>query len=185
VYARDKRYKDTGKREEHLRKGKHATNILSIPSLKGASTEKVGHPTQKPFKLIRALVESSTCAGDMVLDPFFGSGTTGVVCARLGRPWTGVERHLPYCGMALKRLLDEAGTAPPLIVGSLRGFSNASAEQEGWGVFLNSDTRRHEIQRLDEEAVFASDEQALAHVRERAGAGSFPHKAALELVQTN
>ena len=44
-----------------------------------------GHPTQKPLDLLERILASSTCDGDLVLDPFSGSGTTGVACARSNR----------------------------------------------------------------------------------------------------
>jgi DNA modification methylase len=104
TYLRDKRYKDMGAREKHLRKGKYATNILRVPSLKGISKEKVGHPSQKPLALVRQLVASSSRAGDRVLDPFFGSGTTGVVAGELGRRWVGIELDGGYVEMAEERI---------------------------------------------------------------------------------
>ena len=104
VYLRDKRYKDKQAREAHLRKGKYATNILRIPSLKGASQEKVGHPSQKPLALIDALVSSGSREGDLVLDPFLGSGTTAVSCERLKRRWVGIECDPGYVAMSHQRL---------------------------------------------------------------------------------
>lgn len=103
-YLRDKRYKNRTAREEHLRKGKYATNILRVPSLKGISGERVGHPSQKPVALINHLVESGSRAGDLVLDPFLGSGTTAESCERLGRNWLGIESSPLYARMAKKRL---------------------------------------------------------------------------------
>lgn len=104
TYLKDKRYKDKNAREAYLRKGKKATNILRVPSLKGASREKVGHPSQKPEALIEMLLLSSTRPGDCVLDPFLGSGTTAVVAERHGRQWTGIEVSETYASMALSRL---------------------------------------------------------------------------------
>ena len=104
VYLRDKRYKDKPAREAHLRKGKYATNILRIPSLKGISQEKVGHPSQKPLALIDALVSSSSREGDLVLDPFLGSGTTAVSCEQLKRRWVGIEWDPGYVAMSRQRL---------------------------------------------------------------------------------
>ena len=103
-YLKDKRYKDLEARREHLEKGKYATNIIRVPSLKGNSGEKVGHPSQKPERLIEILVASGSKRGDRVLDPFMGSGTTAVVCERLGRRWIGVEKDPEYCRMAQGRL---------------------------------------------------------------------------------
>jgi modification methylase len=62
------------------------------------------HTTQKPEALLYRVLLSSTNPGDVVLDPFFGSGTTGVVAKRLHRRWIGIERHEEYIGMARQRL---------------------------------------------------------------------------------
>jgi site-specific DNA-methyltransferase (adenine-specific) len=103
-YLKDKRYKNLDARREHLEKGKYATNILRVPSLKGSSKEKVGHPSQKPLKLIEMLVLSATREGDSVLDPFLGSGTTAVVCQNLGRKFDGIEIDEKYIEIAENRL---------------------------------------------------------------------------------
>lgn len=104
TYLKDKRYKDMNARRAHLEAGKFSTNIISVPSLKGASKEKCGHPSQKPERLIANLVLCSTDPGDFVLDPFLGSGTTAVVAQRSGRCWTGIERSPEFVAMAKKRL---------------------------------------------------------------------------------
>lgn len=103
-YLKDKRYKDLEARREHLEKGKFATNILRVPSLKGSSKQKVGHPSQKPERLISMLIESSSRAKDSVLDPFLGSGTTAVVCEELDRQWVGIEGSAAYVAMTRMRL---------------------------------------------------------------------------------
>jgi DNA modification methylase len=113
TYMRDKRYKDPVAREKHLRAGKKATNILKVPSLKGASNEKVGHPTQKPEALIDMLVRASSRPGDLVLDPFLGSGTTAAVAESLNRPWVGVELFSDYVDMSVTRLTVLAETKQP------------------------------------------------------------------------
>jgi DNA modification methylase len=104
VYLRDKRYADAEARKQHLAKGKYATNILRVPSLKGQSKEKAGHPSQKPMRLIRDLVSCSTRKGDAVLDLFSGSGTTAVACEELGRRWIGIEIHPDYARVARSRV---------------------------------------------------------------------------------
>lgn len=104
MYLRDKRYKDRAAREAHLRKGKYATNILRVPSLKGSSKEKVGHPSQKPIALINQIVASSSRPGDWVLDPFLGSGTTAAACESAGRRWIGIESNRGFAEMAKKRI---------------------------------------------------------------------------------
>ena len=67
--------------------------------------ENTAHPTQKPEKLIAKLVLASSREGDIVLDPFLGSGTTAVVAKKLGRSYCGIEINLDYCLLAAKRLL--------------------------------------------------------------------------------
>jgi len=104
TYLKDKRYKDMEAREKHLRKGKYATNILRVPSLKGISTEKIGHPSQKPIALINQLIASSSRRGDTILDPFLGSGTTAEAAQQLGRKWVGIELNPKYVEIAAKRL---------------------------------------------------------------------------------
>ena len=63
------------------------------------------HPTQKPEKLYAKLILASTQEGDVVFDPFAGSGTAAVVAAKLGRHYLGVEINEEYCLLAAKRLL--------------------------------------------------------------------------------
>jgi site-specific DNA-methyltransferase (adenine-specific) len=66
--------------------------------------ENTDHPTQKPEKLIAKLLLASSNAGDVVLDPFAGSGTTAVVAKKLGRQFVAIEQEEEYCLWALKRL---------------------------------------------------------------------------------
>jgi len=63
------------------------------------------HSTQKPEALLHRVIVSSTKPGDIVLDPFFGSGTTGAVARRLGRHFIGLERDPDYARLARKRIL--------------------------------------------------------------------------------
>ena len=66
--------------------------------------ENTEHPTQKPEKLIAKLILASSNEGDMVFDPFLGSGTTAVVAKKLKRRFCGIEREEGYCLLASKRL---------------------------------------------------------------------------------
>ncbi|HAN90002.1 MAG TPA: modification methylase, partial [Erythrobacter sp.] len=65
------------------------------------------HPTQKPESLLYRVLLSTTERGDVVLDPFFGTGTTGAVAKRLGREWIGCEREGNYRDAAIKRIEKE------------------------------------------------------------------------------
>jgi modification methylase len=74
------------------------------------------HPTQKPEALLYRVLLACTNKGDVVLDPFFGTGTTGAVARRLGRRWIGIEREDDYCEVARERIaaalpLDESAIA--------------------------------------------------------------------------
>ncbi|MFL5315131.1 MAG: DNA-methyltransferase, partial [Microvirga sp.] len=71
--------------------------------LKDAAGRKV-HPTQKPEALVARVLLAASRPGDVVLDPFFGSGTTGAVAKRLGRSFIGVERDRTYAAAALRRI---------------------------------------------------------------------------------
>lgn len=62
------------------------------------------HPTQKPEALLARIIMSSSKPGDVILDPFFGSGTTGAVAKRLGRDFVGIEREQSYIDAALARI---------------------------------------------------------------------------------
>ena len=62
------------------------------------------HPTQKPESLLHRIILGTTNAGDVVLDPFFGTGTTGAVAKMLGRDFIGIEREEAYRDAARKRI---------------------------------------------------------------------------------
>jgi len=64
------------------------------------------HPTQKPLKLIQQVLLTATSKGDLVLDPFFGTGTTGIVAKALDRNWIGIEKEQKYVDIANKRILN-------------------------------------------------------------------------------
>jgi len=76
--------------------------------LKGGDGSKA-HPTQKPEALLYRILLACTKPGDVVLDPFFGTGTTGAVARRLGRRWIGIEREAAYVKVARERI---ASTLP-------------------------------------------------------------------------
>jgi modification methylase len=62
------------------------------------------HPTQKPEALLYRVLLASSRPGDVVLDPFFGTGTTGAVAKKLGRHFIGVERNREYLAAARERI---------------------------------------------------------------------------------
>lgn len=83
----------------------HPSNLwtdLTVPFWSMA--ENSDHPTQKPEKLLAKIILASTNRGDLILDPFAGSGTTAVVAKKLGRSFTTIESDEHYCLLAAKRL---------------------------------------------------------------------------------
>lgn len=97
----------------------HPSNLwtdLTIPFW--SMPENTDHPTQKPEKLIAKILLASSNPGDIVFDPFLGSGTTSVVAKKLGRQYVGVEIDETYCCLVEKRL-EMAETEP-----AIQGYTN-------------------------------------------------------------
>ena len=65
------------------------------------------HPTQKPIKLIERIINASSVPGMIVLDPFFGAGSTGLACLNLNRKFIGIEKDSKYVEIAKERLSDK------------------------------------------------------------------------------
>ena len=89
-------------------KGAKPRDVIEIPTTCNGMGEKTPHPTQKPEELIRRLVLASSNEGDIVLDPFSGSGTTLVVAEQLNRKWYGCEIESKYNKWAINRLENAA-----------------------------------------------------------------------------
>ncbi|MBQ7221228.1 MAG: site-specific DNA-methyltransferase [Synergistaceae bacterium] len=64
------------------------------------------HPTQKPLYILERLILASTHEGDVVLDPFCGSSTTGVACKKLGRKYIGIDNNSEYINLSIERLMN-------------------------------------------------------------------------------
>jgi len=85
--------------------GKQMRSVWHIP-LTPLDEKTLGkHPTQKPLELMRRIVLSSSNAGEVVLDPFLGSGTAGVIANRFNRKFIGIEIEKEFCELAVKRIL--------------------------------------------------------------------------------
>lgn len=80
--------------------------------------EKRLHPTQKPLKLIRRLIEASSNQGDVVLDPFSGSGSTLVGCIQLNRHYIGIEMDKGYYEIGLQRIKEERNSRKSNLFGN-------------------------------------------------------------------
>jgi len=84
--------------------GAKPRDVIEIPTTCNGMHEKTSHPTQKPEELVRKIVQASSNEGNLVIDPFLGSGTTAVVAEQLHRKWKGCDISLEYCQWASQRI---------------------------------------------------------------------------------
>jgi site-specific DNA-methyltransferase (adenine-specific) len=84
--------------------GAKPKDVIDIPTTCNGMGEKTPHPTQKPEELVRKFVLASSQSGDLVIDPFSGSGTTAVVAEQLGRQWLACDLDPVYNQWAIERL---------------------------------------------------------------------------------
>lgn len=96
--------------EDHFWPGKRPTDVIESPR-----TGNEFHPTEKPVSLMEIMIKWTS---GVVLDPFMGSGTTGVGCMNLRRAFVGVELHEPYFDIACRRI-DQAHRNRPLLMDEL------------------------------------------------------------------
>jgi site-specific DNA-methyltransferase (adenine-specific) len=90
--------------------GKILDDVWTIPRIAGSHDERIeGFPTQLPLELLRRVVGCASDPDDLVVDPFNGSGTTGVACVASGRRYLGIEQSASYAARARQRL---ASTTP-------------------------------------------------------------------------
>ncbi len=108
-YSESSRYTFNHHAMKHFNAGKQLGSTWTIPvcagieRLRGTDGKKL-HPTQKPEALLERIILASSQPGDLLLDPFLGSGTTAAVAKRLRRHWIGIERDSTYIEAALKRI---------------------------------------------------------------------------------
>ncbi|MCC7430967.1 site-specific DNA-methyltransferase [bacterium] len=84
-------------------------DFMELPIVQGkerikTETGRAIHPTQKPEKLLELIILASSNEKDLILDPFFGTGTTGFVAQKMNRNWIGIEKNFTYFEIAKKRL---------------------------------------------------------------------------------
>ncbi|MGP1514464.1 MAG: DNA-methyltransferase [Bacteroidales bacterium] len=90
-------------------------DFIELPIVQGkerikGEDNRAAHPTQKPEKLLELIIKASSNENDLVLDPFFGTGTTGYVAKQLNRNWIGIENNDKYIQIATKRIFDNDNT---------------------------------------------------------------------------
>ena len=86
-----------------LNGGRQMTDVWRIPAVGLWEKQQGKHPTQKPLRLLYRIILASTNEGDTVLDPFSGSGTTGIAANLLGRKYIGIEQDEQFCELSLRR----------------------------------------------------------------------------------
>lgn len=91
---------------KNMNGGKQMKDVWET-SLTKPSEKKYGkHPTQKPMQLLEKIILASTDEGDLILDPFNGSGTTGIVANKLNRRYIGIEKEQEYLDLTIRRLIN-------------------------------------------------------------------------------
>lgn len=105
-YANGKKYEDYIWEPNPL--GAKPKDVLEIPTISNSSWERYEHLTQKPVELLRKVILSSSNPGDLILDPFGGSGTTYAVAEAYDRKWIGTELDERHCEIIKERLSDSS-----------------------------------------------------------------------------
>lgn len=83
---------------------RYPESVLRVKWIGSTSPERCGHPNQKSVAVCETFVKTYTKPGMLVVDPYMGSGTTGIACKNLGRDFVGFENHKPYFDKAMHRL---------------------------------------------------------------------------------
>lgn len=99
----DKYYFDYAQMKQ-INGGKQMKDIWTIGRAKKSEKTHGKHPTQKPEELLERIILASSKVGDIICDPFNGSGTTGVIAKRLGRKYIGIDTNKDYLDLTIKRL---------------------------------------------------------------------------------
>jgi len=133
---RDKDGKSIYKRDEKgnvvlgkEKKGVPLSDVWSIPYLNPKAKERVGYPTQKPVTLLQQIIKIATDEGDIVLDPFCGSGTTCVASKSLNRHYLGIDKSCEAVELAKKRLEDMVISKSNLMKNGKASYQKKSKEE--------------------------------------------------------
>lgn len=94
-------------RERNNMAGTNPGDVWEFSHVHYCSAERVGHPTQKPEALLERIIGASSNPGDIVLDPFVGSGTTCKVADVMGRKWLGIDINPQYIQMSQERIAEK------------------------------------------------------------------------------
>lgn len=111
------------------KKGVPMSNIWEIPYLNPKAAERVGYPTQKPILLLERIIDIVTDEGDVVLDPFMGSGTTLVAAKLKNRQYIGIDKSADAIDLAEKRLEAPVKTESILLKKGRQSYKNLSEDE--------------------------------------------------------
>ena len=112
------------------KKGVPLNDVWQIPFLNPKAKERVGYPTQKPIELLENILKIASKEGDMVLDPFLGSGTTAVTAKLLKRNFIGFDINSNAIGLAQLRLKELVKTESKLLKNGLESYENKTENQK-------------------------------------------------------
>lgn len=125
VYARDD---EGGIVYSGPKNGVPLSDVWTIPFLNPKAKERTGYPTQKPILLLERIIELVTDPGDLVFDPFCGSGTTLVAAKLLGRKGIGIDISAEACELTRRRLDEPIRTQSRLLKSGVDSYQNADNE---------------------------------------------------------
>lgn len=107
IFSKDSYSRDKGNKKDTIAKQEFIDFTKSIWAFSAASAKKIGHPAPFPEELPSRLIKFYTFEGDVVLDPFMGSGQTGLAALKLGRHFVGYDLNNEYCKLAEDRIKSE------------------------------------------------------------------------------
>lgn len=112
------------------KKGVPLSDVWEIPFLNPKAKERTGYPTQKPIELLKRVLEIGSDKGDMVLDPFCGSGTTLVAAKLLGRKYLGCDTNPAAVELTQKRLAQPFMTESRLLKKGIRAYDKKTEAEK-------------------------------------------------------
>lgn len=126
-----------------LNENKQMTDVWRLPAIARWEKSQVKHPTQKPLALLVRIILASTRHGAWILDPFSGSGTTGIAASLTGRRYLGIEREKEYLDLSIRRRVElENGSIVRSYRKKIRDIVIADGEPEEADIFGVTDENR-------------------------------------------
>lgn len=111
------------------KKGVPVSDVRNIPYLNPKAKERVGYPTQKPVELLEKIILIGSDKGDLVLDPFCGSGTTLVAAKLLGRDYIGIDINPEATNLSKDRLDNPFKTSSSLLINGIKSYETKTEDE--------------------------------------------------------